>query len=145
MAPMEEHPNAQILRRGYDAFARFDLEAIQNLFADDVVFHVGGRNVLTGDYTGKDSVLGFLADLTTHTEGTYRLELHDVLGSDDHAVALVTEIGQRQGRQLDMNSVHVYHLSGGKVTEGWFHPSDAYADDEFWSQSGATTSAQGRA
>lgn len=130
---MAEHPNAEVVRRGYEAFGRFDLEAIQNLFADGVVFHVAGRNMLTGEYAGKERVLGFLADLTTHTEGTYRLELHDVLGSDAHAVALVRETGMRKGKQLEQNSVHLYHVSGGKVTEGWFYPSDVYADDDFWS------------
>ncbi len=69
---MAEHPNAVVARQGYAAFAAFDLDAIRNLFSDDVEFHVGGRNPFTGDYRGKDAVLSFLADLTSASGGTYR-------------------------------------------------------------------------
>src|SRR5438105_88574 len=130
---MAEHPNAEVVRRGYSAFANADMEGIQNLFADDVVWHVGGRSPLTGDYRGKEAVLGFLGDLVSQTEGTYRSEVHDVMASDTHAAALVRETAERQGKKLDQNSVHLYHVANGKVTEGWFYPSDPYADDEFWS------------
>ena len=130
---MSEHPNVTIVRRGYEAFATYDLEAIRDLFADDAVFHIGGRNPLTGTYAGKDAVLGFLADLVSRSGGTYKSEVHDILANDDHAVALTHVTGHREGRTLDDNLVAVYHMRDGKVSEGWFHPSDAYADDEFWS------------
>jgi ketosteroid isomerase-like protein len=130
---MAEHPNAEAVRRGYSAFANADMEAIQSLFADDVVWHVGGRSPLTGDYRGKEAVLGFLGDLVSQTGGTYGGEVHDVIASDTHAAALVRETGERQGKKLDQNSVHLYHVANGKVTEGWFYPGDPYADDEFWS------------
>jgi hypothetical protein len=54
------------------------------------------------------------------TGGTYKAELHDALGNDEHVVALVRETGERQGRRLDQNSVHLYHVVDGKVTETWF-------------------------
>jgi uncharacterized protein len=130
---MAEHPNAEVVRRGYSAFANADMEGIQNLFADDVVWHVGGRSPLTGDYRGTENVLGFLGDLVSQTEGTYRTEVHDVIASDRHAAALVRETAERQGKKLDQNSVHLYHVANGKVTEGWFYPGDPYTDDEFWS------------
>jgi ketosteroid isomerase-like protein len=28
------------------------------------------------------------------------------------------ETGERQGKMLDQNSVHLYHVANGKVTEG---------------------------
>jgi ketosteroid isomerase-like protein len=130
---MAEHPNAEVVRRGYSAFANADMEGIQNLFADEVVWHVGGRSPLTGDYRGKEAVLGFLGDLVSQTEGTYRSEVHDVIASDTHAAALVRETAERQRKKLDQNSVHLYHVANGQVTEGWFYPGDPYADDEFWS------------
>jgi ketosteroid isomerase-like protein len=129
---MSEHPNATVVRRGYEAFANYDLEGIRDLFTDDAVFHIGGRSPLAGTYSGKDAVLGFLADLTSRSGGTFKAEVHDVLANDEHAVALTHETGEREGRSLDDNLVAVYHLREGKVAEGWFHPGDAYAGDEFW-------------
>jgi ketosteroid isomerase-like protein len=76
---MAEHPNAEAVRRGYSAFANAEMEGIQSLFADDVVWHVGGRSPLSGDYRGKEAVLGFLGDLVSQTGGTYGGEVHDVM------------------------------------------------------------------
>ena len=57
------HSNEDLARRGYDAFTRGDMQAVSDVFADDIVWHVGGRSPLAGDYRGKDEVLGFLAKL----------------------------------------------------------------------------------
>ena len=65
--PMAEHANAEVVRRGYSAFANADMDGIQSLFADDVVWHIGGRSPLTGDYGGKEAVLGFPGDLASQT------------------------------------------------------------------------------
>lgn len=67
------------------------------------------------------------------TGGTLRLELHDVLANDEHAVALFISRAERAGRRLEDHTVQVTHLGDGKVTEIWLHPGDAYAGDEFWS------------
>jgi uncharacterized protein len=107
--------------------------AVQNLLTDDVVYHVGGRNPLAGDYRGKDSVLGFIGELVSQTGGNYKLEVRDALGSDQHGAALVREVAERQGRDLDHNAVHLYRMVDGKVAEGWFYADDPYMEDEFWS------------
>jgi hypothetical protein len=44
---MSEHPNVARLRDAYAAFA-----ALNDLFADDVLFHATGRNQVQGDYRG---------------------------------------------------------------------------------------------
>src|SRR6266487_5323652 len=59
------HPNEDLLRKGYEAFASYDLDTIQALFADDVVFHIPGKNPVSGDYKGKDEVFGFFAKMLT--------------------------------------------------------------------------------
>ena|ERR1051325_989933 len=126
------HPNEDLARKGYAAFSSGDMTALNDLFADDIVWHVGGRSPLAGDYKGKDAVFGFFAKTMEMTGGTFRLEVHDLLANDDHVVALTHVSGQRDGKSIDDNSVQVLHVSGGKVTESWFHPGDAYAADEFW-------------
>lgn len=60
------HPNADLLRKGYDAFSKGDLDTIKNeVFSPDVVFHVAGRNPLSGDYRGVDEVFGFFGSSST--------------------------------------------------------------------------------
>jgi uncharacterized protein len=127
------HPNEDLVRRGYAAFGSGDMAALRELFADDLVWHVGGRSPIAGDYKGKDEVLGFFAQLAERAGGTLRLALHDVLANDEHVVALVKVTAEREGKTLDDSGAQVFHVQGGKVTESWLHPGDSYASDEFWS------------
>ena len=64
--------------------------------------------------------------------GTFRADVHDVLGDDEHVVGLLRVSAQRDGRSLDMPVVHVWHVREGKLAELWIHPQDQYAIDEFW-------------
>ena len=40
---MTEHPNAEPIRRAFDAFAAGDMAAMQSLVAGDTVWHIPGR------------------------------------------------------------------------------------------------------
>ena len=127
------HPNEDLVRRGFAAFGTGDIATLRELLADDIVWHVGGSSPITGDYKGKDEVLGFFAQLAERAGGTFRVDIHDVLANDEHVVALVKVTGERQGKTLNNNASQVFHVQGGKVTEVWFHPDDQYATDDFWS------------
>jgi ketosteroid isomerase-like protein len=125
--------NEELLRRGYDAFASYDLDTIRALFADDVIWHVGGRSQLAGTFKGKDEVFGWFAKLLTLSEGTFKIEVHDILANDTHAVVLSHDTAQRADKSLSLDAVAVYHIENGQVKEAWFFNSDVYADDEFFS------------
>ena len=128
------HPNEDLARRGYAAFAAGDMATLDDLFADDIVWHVGGRGPLSGDYEGKEAVIAYFGRLAQETGGNFRIELHDMLANDEHVVALTAASAKRQGRSLDnARGVQVFHIRDGKVTESWFHSGDQYADDEFFS------------
>jgi ketosteroid isomerase-like protein len=127
------HPNEDLVRRGFAAFGTGDMATLGELFADDIVWHSGGRNPIAGDYKGKDEVFGFFARLAERAGGTFRVDIHDVLANDEHVVALTTGNAEREGKRLSDNGVQIFHVKDGKVTETWFHPGDQYANDEFWS------------
>jgi ketosteroid isomerase-like protein len=126
------HPNEDLIRRGYAAFATGDMATLGELFAEDVVWHAPGRNQLAGTFHGKDEVFGSFQKVAELAGGTFKLEIHTVLADDEHVAVLARATGERQGRMLDDNSVQVFHVKDGKVTEQWLYPGDAYASDEFW-------------
>ncbi|MDP9224564.1 MAG: nuclear transport factor 2 family protein [Actinomycetota bacterium] len=130
---MTDHPNLDLLRRGYDAYVSGDMATINELFADDVVWHVAGRSPLAGDHTGKEQVFGFFGKLQEMSDGTSKIDVHELLASDTHGVALVTESATRNGKHNQSNAVHVLHLRDGKVTEFWDAHPDQYTVDDFWS------------
>jgi ketosteroid isomerase-like protein len=127
------HPNEELVRRGFEAFAKGDVDALRELFDPDVVWHAPGRGPLSGDHRGVDAILGFFARTMELTGGSFRVELHDVLANDEHAVALYVARGEREGRTLEDKSVLVSHVRNGRFVETWQHSGDQYAADEFLS------------
>ena len=50
---MTDHPNLERVRAGYAAFAAGDMAAINDLLADDTVWHSGRGNNVTGPLWGR--------------------------------------------------------------------------------------------
>jgi ketosteroid isomerase-like protein len=132
---MAEHPNVERMRMGYEAFAAGDLDTLRNeRFAPDIVFHVTNSGSLSGDYKGVDEVFGFFGKLMEETDGTFRLEVHDLLANDEHTIGLVRTTATRKGKTLEQNAVHVFHVNAeGKITENWTFAEDTAAANEFFS------------
>jgi ketosteroid isomerase-like protein len=130
---MADHPNLDLMRRGYEAYQNGDMDTINELFADDVVWHIAGRSPIAGDYRGKEQVFGFFGTLQERSNGTSTVEVHDLLANDEHGVAIVIESASRNGNDYRGNATHVLHLKDGKVTEFWDAHPDQHSADEFWS------------
>ncbi len=130
---MSDHPNLDVLRRGYQAFGDGDMDTLRELIAPDVVWHVQGFGKLDGDYEGIDATLGFFGRLAEETGGTLRLEVHDMLANDEHGVALSTVHATRGGKTQAAQAVNVHHLRDGRVAESWGAPVDPQQQLDFWS------------
>ena len=130
MASAQE--NAAIIRRGYELFNSGNLEELQQLFAEDVVWHTGGRSRLAGDKQGRDAAFAYFGQLGELTDGTFRAELRDIVANDEHVVGLHTDTAQRGGKSLSLREVLVFHLRDGRVVEAWEHYEDSQTWDEFF-------------
>jgi uncharacterized protein len=129
---MTAQENAELIRAGYEAFGAGDLDTVSKQFAPDIRWHVGGRSAISGTYTGHNEVFGFFGKLFELTGGTFRIDIHDVLASDDHVVVLVRESASRGDRHLEMNEAHIWHVSGGLVNEFWGFAEDQYEASSFF-------------
>lgn len=127
------HPNEESLRLGYDAFGKGDIETVLSLFTDDISWHIPGGNAVSGDYEGKEQVVGFFTKLMELTGGTFHLEVHDVLANDEHAIGLVKLTGERNGKSLNVNDAHIWHVQDGKFSEFWAHPFQFASFEDFFS------------
>lgn len=130
---MSEHPNVALVRRGYEAFASGDAETLAALIAEDATWHVGGRNLFTDTYRGRDAIFTYFRKLRDFTNETIAIEVHDVLANDEHAVALVQMTAQRARNALDSNATTTFHLQDGQVVEAWTFHENQYEADEFFS------------
>jgi len=126
----ELHPNAQTVLRGFQAFAEGDMATMRELFDDDSIWHVGGRNRWSSDYQGVNAILRFFGELAG--EASINQDLHTVLADDEHVVVLVKSTNTRGDKTLESQVVFIFHVSNGKATEVWSTSLDDYANDEFW-------------
>lgn len=127
---MAEHPNADRIRDGYTAFAKGDFAVLNDLFAEDLVWHHGGRSQLSGDYRGRDAVYEFFGKLIEVTHGTFRMELEAAFATDELGVALVVASSSVNGRSVTVREAHIIRMRDGKVAEFWYATTDQYAFDE---------------
>ncbi len=121
---MAEHPNVEVWRKGHAALSSRDWDGIRSYLAEDVTYHVPGNHSLSGDHVGLQAVLALLASGVARTDGTLKVEPHEVMATDDHVVALVKISATRDGRQFSYNGVNVYHVKDGKLTEAWLFNFD---------------------
>ena len=97
---MRLHPNEELLRREYEARAGRDDRALAEVFAQDVVWHVSGRNAIAGEYRGIDQVMEYVRRRRELAEGTFEITVHDVLANDEYGLVIATGRATRGGRPL---------------------------------------------
>jgi ketosteroid isomerase-like protein len=129
---MAEHPNVELIRGGYALFEKGDIPAFLELQSDDTVWHIPGRNKLSGTYTGKAGVGEFFTKIGTDYPET-KIELHDILANDEHATAMMTISSSKGDKSISQSYVHVMHIKDGLITEFWELPVDQYLEDDFYS------------
>jgi ketosteroid isomerase-like protein len=126
-----EHPNVGLIKKAYAAFTTGNYPS--KLFSEDAVWHLPGSGPLAGDHRGRDAVLAAMRRFEQLSGGTIRIEVHDILANDEHAVALLRATGSRGEKRYDALEMDVYHIRDGKVTEFWSFAEDQRLTDEFWS------------
>lgn len=124
--------NEERIRIGYEAFGRGDIAVFQNVFAPGITWHAGGRNPLSGDKRGLEATLEYFGELGARTDGTFRLELEQVLANDSTAIGIHRETARRGARALNTRCVIVFALSGERVTDAWVHYEDQTVVDAFF-------------
>jgi ketosteroid isomerase-like protein len=129
---MSAHDNGELIRSGYEAFSKGDMETIAKIFATDIQWNISGRNMISGTYDGQDETFAFFGKLMELTDGSFSVAVHDLLASDDHVVVLARESGSRNGKSLESDDVHVWHLADGQAVEFWGISKDQHEVDEFW-------------
>jgi ketosteroid isomerase-like protein len=127
-----EHPNVALVREGFEAFRRGDSEWMAEHLSDSVVWHVGGNSKWSGAYEGKAKVLDFFARQAQAMGGPPSVDIHDILGNDDHVVVLGTASATApDGSSAQWKYVQVFHVRDGKATEVWGMAENDAAVDPF--------------
>jgi len=131
-AMANEHPNVTVVREGFDAFKKGDMAWMDEHLSDDVVWHVGGNSKWAGDYKGKAEVLEFFGRQAQAMGEPPAVDIHDILGNDEHVVVLGTARAKGpDGSSAEWKYTQVFHVKDGKATEVWGMAENDAAVDPF--------------
>jgi ketosteroid isomerase-like protein len=126
--------NGAIVARAYEALNAGDVATLAKLFDENSSWHTPGRGRVAGSHLGRNAVFAQLGRYGEETDGTFRLNLLNVLESDDGRVVTVHHnCAERKGKRLDVLCCIVFELENGRIIIGREHFYDLYAWDAFWS------------
>jgi ketosteroid isomerase-like protein len=125
--------NAEVVRNGYDAFGKGDLETLRELISADVVWKVPGKNLVSGDKKGIEATLAYFTQLFELSDGTVKAEPNDVAVGADHVIVTQLTTGERNGKSLRLDAVLVFSFRDGKISGCSEFENDQYRLDEFFS------------
>jgi ketosteroid isomerase-like protein len=128
----QEHPNIALVREGFEAFQKGDMAWMDAHMSDDLIWHVGGNSKWSGSYEGKAKVLELFARQAEAMGSPPSTDLHDIVGNDDHVIAIGTASATGPGgSSAEWKYVQVFHIKDGKATEVWGLAENDAAVDPF--------------
>jgi uncharacterized protein len=127
------HPNAVLLEKVYANYSKGDISAVLDACADEITFQVAGKSKLAGKFTKATFKDKFVIPMKELTGNTLKLEVHDVMASDRHAVVLASNFLERNGEKIQLRTVHVWRFENGKPVAWYEYPRDMYAYDGIFS------------
>jgi ketosteroid isomerase-like protein len=131
---MAEHPDVTLVKRGYAAFNAADIATLTDLIADDAVQTMVGDNLVSGEYKGRDNILGMYGKLAEVTNGTYKVEVEQTFTDGKGTVVVVhRQTAERDGKRLDNRQALIFRIEGGKVVSLTDTSDDIAVDDAFYS------------
>jgi hypothetical protein len=108
-----------LVRKGFEAFIAGDMVWLNEHLHENIVWHVPGHNVLSGDHRGRENVLAFF--IKGVQIAIPELDIHDVVGSEDHVVAIQTVRWRRNdnAETFEDHAVTVFHVADEQAIEVW--------------------------
>jgi uncharacterized protein len=127
------HPNQQPLRDEYRARADRDDRSIADVFAEDIVWHVPGKNAIAGEYRCGDQVMGYVRRRRALADDTFEVTVEDVLANDEHGFVIANGSAVRDRKRLEWRAHRLYRFEHDRIAECWVLPEDQHAFDAIWS------------
>jgi len=126
--------NADVVRRGYQAFNEADIERLDQLFRDDATWTTPGESTVAGTARGKSAVFNQLGRYGAETNGTFKAQLQTVFeAADGQVIGLHRNTGERDSHQLDTMCCIVFEVESGQIKAGTEYFFDLHNWDQFWS------------
>lgn len=126
--------NAEVVRKGYEAFNTGDMALLTEVFHESVAWHTPGRSPIAGERVGREATFEQFGRYVGGTDGSFKALLQDVATSDSGTVISIhRNTAERSGKQLDVICSIVFEIEDGQIVFGRENFYDLYGWDDFWS------------
>jgi acyl-CoA thioesterase FadM/ketosteroid isomerase-like protein len=122
----------KFLTRQRQMYAGGHLEAVQELLAEDIVWHVPGTSPIAGDYRGREAVTGYFRLRRELAGGAIQIAKRGEAHHDEALVQLADGRAPLGGREVVWRTVGVYRVADGRIAEAWLVPLDQEHFDRVW-------------
>jgi hypothetical protein len=115
---MSVEENVKLVKDGYAAFGRGDIQGLLGLLSEDVVWETPGEGLpLAGTYIGREAVARFFQKLGEEAE-ILAFEQREFVGQDDQVVVIGWQRGniRATNRAYETSWVMVFTIRGGKIS-----------------------------
>jgi uncharacterized protein len=121
--------NVEIVRRGYEAFNRGDIDGVVGLLAPDFEYVASGLVPgVGGKYRGADGLRRFAETFWSEFDDP-RIEVHELIDTGERVVASTTMRGhgKQSGAQTSWGVCQLWTVRDGRAVRGQGFPTKAEA------------------
>jgi YbgC/YbaW family acyl-CoA thioester hydrolase len=122
----------QFLTRQREMYAGGDLAPVEELLAEDVVWHVPGTSPIAGDYRGREAVTEYFRLRRELAGGAIRITKGGEAHHEEALVQLADGRAPLGGREVVWRTAGVYRVADGRMAEAWLVPLDQEHFDRAW-------------
>jgi ketosteroid isomerase-like protein len=123
--------NEAMIRAFYDA--RANHQPLEAFLTPDVVWEVPGANRISGSYRGPDELRRYIALRQELADGTFAIDVHDVIAGTMAATMFSTARAVRREATFASAGVALFDIRDGRIARCRLFPVDQNAFDTFWS------------
>ena len=115
---MSEQENVEVVKQGYAAFGSGDMEKLLSMYAEDIEWTIPSIEgaPFGGTLRGRGQVAKFFVSLS-EAEDIQEFTQEDYIAQNDRVVVTGRSkaVVKATGRTLELEYVHLFTISGGKV------------------------------
>ena len=120
--------NADVVRSGWEAFGKGDLDAAVATTSDSAEIVIPESLPWGGTYTGPDGFKEMIVKFVSNFEEVEPAPQEFLEADGDHVVVTVKGIGKtKSGNELSGDSLWLYKMDGGKIIRAQFYGDTATA------------------
>jgi len=129
----QEARNLAIVRRGYEAFEKHDMETMKTLMAPNAHWHETPNKWFSGDFNGQKAILDYFGQLAKETDDTIKATPKTMTADGDRVFVVSHLSAKRGGKTLETDNVNIFKLADGVVVDTVVFESDQPAIAAFYS------------